>query len=71
MSLLTQALMFGLAAASISALGRRRRMVMVFDVTHVLYHAPFRRARVFVLIYQSGITMRIAASRAGLYSGCA
>src|ERR1039458_8455891 len=38
MSLLTQALRLGLALASISALGRRRRMVMVFDVTQGLYH---------------------------------
>ena len=36
MSLLTQALTFGLAAASISDFGRRKRIVMVFDVTQDL-----------------------------------
>jgi hypothetical protein len=45
-----QALTFGLALASISALGRLNRMVMVFDVILCLYHTfltfsmPFLRA---------------------------
>jgi hypothetical protein len=39
MSLLTQAFTFGRALASISALGRSNRIVIVFDVTHIFYHA--------------------------------
>lgn len=38
-SLLTQALTLGLALVSISALGRRNRIAIVFDVTQDLYHA--------------------------------
>jgi hypothetical protein len=38
MSLLTKALASGLAFASISALGRRNRIVTVFDVTQHLFH---------------------------------
>jgi len=45
MSLLTHALTFGFALASISALGRRRRIVMVLDVTHHLYYKSPLRAR--------------------------
>ncbi len=36
MSLLIQALTLGLAVASISAFGRRNRIVIVFDVTQNL-----------------------------------
>jgi len=39
MSLLTQALTLGLALASISALGRRNRIVIVFGVTQNLHRA--------------------------------
>jgi hypothetical protein len=35
---LTQALMFGFALASTSAFGRRSRIVMVFDVTQLVYY---------------------------------
>src|SRR5436309_16028817 len=38
-SLLTQALTLGLAWASTSALGRRNRIVNVFDVTQDVYHS--------------------------------
>ena len=38
MSWLIQALTLGLAFAFSSALGRRRRMVMVFNVPHGVYH---------------------------------
>jgi hypothetical protein len=44
MSLFTQALTFGLATASISALGRRSRTVIVFDVTRLLYYLPGRES---------------------------
>jgi hypothetical protein len=36
---LTQALTLGLALASTSAFGRCNRIVMVFDVTHDVYHS--------------------------------
>jgi hypothetical protein len=38
-------LTLGLALASISALDRRNRIVMVFDVTQSLYHTVWQRAR--------------------------
>src|SRR5689334_4203428 len=47
MSWLTHAFRLGLALASISALGRRSRMVMVLDVTHDLYHTFLARATGF------------------------
>src|SRR6266498_1179425 len=43
-SLLTQALTLGFALASISDLGRRNRIVIVFDVTQVMYHSYRRPA---------------------------
>jgi len=46
MSLFTQALTFGLAFASISALGRRNCTVIVFDVTRHLYHRVPEQASV-------------------------
>lgn len=45
MSLLTQAFTLGFARASISALGRRNRIVIVFDVTQDLYHYFLENAR--------------------------
>ena len=45
MSWFTHALTLGLALASISALGRRKRIVMVFDVTQTEYHIVKDRAR--------------------------
>ncbi len=68
MSLLTQALTFGLAAASISAFGRRRRMVMVFDVTHVLYHALPGCAMGFRAPYEPGAHRDTATSDSNYFT---
>jgi hypothetical protein len=45
----TQAFTFGFALASISALGRRKRIVMVFDVTQRMYHISRKAASLFKL----------------------
>lgn len=68
MSLLTQALTLGLAFASISAFGRRSRMVIVLDVTQNLYHGSRTAATHFPdrangpnsqLLSNQGILMRL------------
>ena len=47
MSWLIQALRLGLALASISALGRRRRMAMTLSAMRIVYYADVRSATVF------------------------
>src|SRR5437867_700871 len=75
MSLLTHALTLGLATASISAFGRRRRMVIVFDVTHALYHALPGRAIGFSdgvgsIRYRQGLCSTAAQARRKYSSNC-
>src|SRR5262245_29174863 len=73
MSLLTQAFMFGLALASTSALGRRSRIVIVFDVTLDLYYTSCGCAMLLCQPQAGGAPrLRHAAESAGLHlrEGC-